>query len=306
MLDQINKACHDSYKKGKKEYKKQHKAKYGEEPDIGVPEFLEIFGGCADLNLSGIWFSWVTRTSIVGAWRNVGVLGRTTDGSQISRAAFVDRVAEEQKAAEEATVVPVPSPARQARLKRSIAEIAKTPPGVRSGSLAAEKAKCAALAAHVQLQQGEIERLEALPFDPSKVPGLLDPKPHEVRKRARSQARASQSEGGSATIRDLYSESQANKKKREDEAKRLETVRDDRAAKKRTAAETAAQLAADFARCPGKGKCSGCGVSPCPMESFELCEFCPEPVPKRGKCKVRACVEARKRAEQPLMIMGPA
>ena len=73
------------------------------EPDIGVPEFLEIFGGCKDLNLAGIWFSWVTRTSILGAWRKVGVLGRTTDGAQISRAAFIDRVAEEQKAAQAAT-----------------------------------------------------------------------------------------------------------------------------------------------------------------------------------------------------------
>ena len=73
------------------------------EPDIGVPEFLELFGGCRDLNLAGIWFSWVTRTSILGAWRKVGVLGRTTDGAQISRAAFIDRVAEEQKAAQAAT-----------------------------------------------------------------------------------------------------------------------------------------------------------------------------------------------------------
>ena len=103
MLDQINKACHDAYKEGKKEYKQQHMAKYNVEPDIGVPEFLEIFGGCKDLNLAGIWFSWVTRTSIIGAWRKVGVLGRTTDGAQISRAAFIDRVAEEQKAAQAAT-----------------------------------------------------------------------------------------------------------------------------------------------------------------------------------------------------------
>ena len=171
--------------------------------------------------------------------------------------------------------------------------------------MAAEKAKCAALTEHVQLQQQEIERLGSLPFDPSKVPGLLDPTPHEVKKRARSQARASQSEGGSATIPDLYGESQANKKKREDEAARLEAVRDDRATKKTAATEAAAKLAADFERCPGKGKCS-CGAVPCPMEKYELCQHCPQPVPKLGKCKVRACVEARKRAEQPLLLMGPA
>ena len=54
ILDQINKACHDAYKEGKKEYKQQHMAKYNVEPDIGVPEFLEIFGGCKELNLAGI------------------------------------------------------------------------------------------------------------------------------------------------------------------------------------------------------------------------------------------------------------
>ena len=127
-----------------------------------------------------------------------------------------------------------------------------------------------------------------------------------MKKRARSAARATQSEGGSASIRNLYQESQENKAAREAEEKRLAAVREDRAEKKRTTAETAAQLKADFERCPGKGKCSGCGVSPCPMEKYELCELCPEPFPKPGKCKVRACVEARKQAGQPLRLMPPA
>ena len=158
------------------------------------------------------------------------------------------------------------------------------PPGLRSGSLAAEKAKCAALTEHVQLQQQEIERLGSLPFDPSKVPGLLDPTPHEVKKRARSQARASQSEGGSATIPDLYGESQANKKKREDEAARLEAVRDDRATKKTAATEAAAKLAADFERCPGKGKCS-CGAMPCPMRSTSYASTAPSRCQSSGNAR---------------------
>ena len=42
------------------------------------------------------------------------------------------------------------------------------------------------------------------------------------------------------------------------------------------------------------------------MEKYELCPYCgPQPMPKPGKCKVRACVEARKKAEQPLLLMGP-
>ena len=94
---------------------------------------------------------------------------------------------------------------------------------------------------------------------------------------------------------------------REAESARLKAVRNDRTEKKRTAAETAAKLLEDFARCPGKGRCS-CGVLPCPMEKYEICEFCPESVrvPKPGKCKVRACCEARKQAGQSLLLMGPS
>ena len=102
-------------------------------------------------------------------------------------------------------------------------------------------------------------------------------------------------------------ESQANKKKREEEAARLEQMRDGRATTKTAATEAAAKLAADFERCPGKGKCSCSAVPCCPMEKYELCQHCPQAVPKLGKCKVRACVlEARKRAAQPLPLMGPA
>ena len=57
MWDQINKQAHVAYNKGRKEYKKQYLAEYGEPPDIGVAEFLEIWGGCADVNLQGVWFT---------------------------------------------------------------------------------------------------------------------------------------------------------------------------------------------------------------------------------------------------------
>ena len=73
---------------------------------------------------------------------------------------------------------------------------------------------------------------------------------------------------------------------------------------KRGAAEAAATLAAAWELCNG-GVCN-CGVVPCPMEKFELCVYCPEPLPKPSKCKVRACVAARKAANAPLMLTGPA
>jgi len=52
----------------------------------------------------------------------------------------------------------------------------------------------------------------------------------------------------------LYGQAQEKKKEGEAEVVRLEAVRDERAENKRSAAEAAAKLAADFERCPGKGK----------------------------------------------------
>ena len=87
------------------------------------------------------------------------------------------------------------------------------------------------------------------------------------------------------------------------EEERLKGVRDAREEGKKSAQEAAAALEAAWRLCPGV--CS-CMVVPCPMEKFELCEFCPELVPKRGKCKVRVCVAARKAADAPLMLKGPS
>eukprot|EP00965_Chrysotila_dentata_P094395 3120786-Pleurochrysis_carterae.AAC.1 len=50
-LDQINKKFHDAYGKARKEYKLRHARQYGEEVDIGLNEFIEIFGGCHDLQM---------------------------------------------------------------------------------------------------------------------------------------------------------------------------------------------------------------------------------------------------------------
>jgi hypothetical protein len=65
--------------------------RYNEPPDIGVMEFLEIWGGCADLGLSGIWFQWCTPLMVVSAWRHVGICGNRLDPSQICRTGFLDR-----------------------------------------------------------------------------------------------------------------------------------------------------------------------------------------------------------------------
>ena len=78
MWDQINKAAHASYNKGKDEYKKQYKSRWrlsrpttapkpstplsipicrnGCETAIGLAEFFEIWGGSPSLQLPGVWF----------------------------------------------------------------------------------------------------------------------------------------------------------------------------------------------------------------------------------------------------------
>lgn len=135
------------------------------------------------------------------------------------------------------------------------------------------------------------------------VPGLLEPKQMVVKKRSRSQARATISVGGSASLRGVWEEGKDKQKVRKVEEERLKGVRDAREEGKKSAQEAAAALEAAWRLCPGV--CS-CMVVPCPIEKLELCEFCPVPVPKRGKCKVRVYVAARKAADAPLMLMVPS
>ncbi len=66
-------------------------SRYGEEPDIGLPEFFEIVGGCKDLGLQGMWFTWVDRAMLVAAWRKVGFMGCSLDPTQIDRTHFIDK-----------------------------------------------------------------------------------------------------------------------------------------------------------------------------------------------------------------------
>ena len=76
-----------------------------------------------------------------------------------------------------------------------------------------------------------------------------------------------------------------------EEAERSTQQRKDDAAKKKddAAASKAQQLAA-FVAC--EFKCM-CGLTPCPYAKWYRCPACG---PKSAKCRVRACVEARKGA----------
>ena len=55
-----------------------------------------------------------------------------------------------------------------------IAEVMKTPPGLRSGSLAALQAKLNQENAHMAAQEQRILELEKAPLDPATIPAGLD------------------------------------------------------------------------------------------------------------------------------------
>ena len=65
--------------------------RYGEEPDIGLSEFLEIVGGCGDLNLQGMWWTWVAPHHVISAWRAVGLTQTGFDPASIDRSNFIDQ-----------------------------------------------------------------------------------------------------------------------------------------------------------------------------------------------------------------------
>ena len=277
-LDQINKAFHSSYNKMRKEYKLRHKAMYGEETDIGLNEFLEIFGGCKELDMEGMWFSWCTPQTIIGACRKVGLLGCRLDPTQIDRSQFVDRAPAEPVAEES----PLPS----------IEEVNKTPPGMESGSLEAERVKRQRLSELASKMQARL----AAPLDPAQVPGLMAPREAPLKKRQRDNSRVDMSEGGSATLRQLHQKRQATLAEREAERARIDAKHAAAADKKAAAVAAAEKLKAAFELCAQGCQCGGV---PCPMAKMKLCPVCGDI--KTQFCRKKACTGAA----APLLLMGP-
>ena len=264
--------------------------RFGEEPDIGIPEFLEILGGCRLLGLPGIWFSWASRVDLIAAWRHVGINANRIDTSEIDRANFIDRMAEEEEAGFEQ--------ARQTRQERegrapdphstpiSLADALATPLGFHPESTEALKIKLARVTKWAQ-------HLEEVGFDPSLVPGLVQPKEPEKKKRERDRSRVEQSEGGSARLRNLYGKAVEKRQVREKEEEEKEERRKTREEKKRNAEEAEKLLRQQFERC---GRGCVCGVDPCPVKGLKMCGVCGEI--KQRACGKRACKEAG----QPLML----
>ena len=251
-----------------------YKHHYGEEPTIGIAEFMEIYGGCREFGLTGCAFTWCTSQNIVAACRASGFLGNRLAPEQIDRREFIDKVV--------ATPAPKPPMTLEERL-------AKARGVLRVGSLAAVTAERDALVEYVK-------QLEGAPFDPATIPGLLEPKPLVKQKRARDASRIDVSEGGSFTLRRLKQKSDAKLAAAEAEEQRKEAARRVLEEKKKAAQAVADQLAEEFARCE---KGCVCLRVPCPMAKMKKCPHC-------GDIKQRVCQKPACKAKNgPLLLMGP-
>ena len=184
--------------------------------------------------------------------------------------------------------VPVFSPSpradRVAKRKRA-AELAKTPDGMASGSLQAERAKVKALRAALEEREAE----DDAPFDPVAA-GLLMPdavtRPDKPQGKAAGKRRLSDLHG-SVTMRDVAGEARRRREEAEAAEEKKQEKKRRQEEKKEVEKREADEREAAFARCE---RGCVCGVMPCPWLGWKRCPTCG---PKRGLCRVRACAAAR-------------
>ena len=284
--DQVTKLCHGAYVRGKKQYKKLHKKVYGEEAMIGMIEFIEIWGGCADLDYEGAWFSWCNAQILLDAWRRCGWLGCLIAPEEIDRSSFIDQD-------------PLPAlalPAPPTPLTLTFEQALVVPDSVRAGSLAAAQAQ-------VEQLKKYIEQTVHAPPDPVAL-GLLEPKVAQKKKGTRDKTQIEESEGGDAFLRDLAGSARSKQVRREEEAAGVEARKAARIERKEVADAEAKAARAAFDACTPV--CT-CGLVPCPQTKLKLCPTCGDI--KKTVCRKGPCVAARApllltmREEQPLLTM---
>ena len=135
----------------------------------------------------------------------------------------------------------------------------------------------------------ELEAIHEAPFDPTAAGVLVPDVVTRPDKQARGCGRKRLSDlHGSVTMRNVAGE--AEKRRLEDEKKEEGAKEKKRQAleKKEVEKEVAERSAAAFARC--EAACA-CGVAPCPWAGWKRCPACG---PKKGLCRVRRCIAARK------------
>lgn len=266
--DQVTKLCHQAYTRGKKLYQKLHKKVYGAEAKITIVEFTEIWGGCRELGYEGAWFSWCNAQILLDAWRRCGWLGCLIAPEEIDRTSFIDQQPK-----------PPPEDAPPTPKRLTFEEACTTPPDVRSGTLAAEKAKNAQMKTY-------IEQNTHAPFDPVAA-GLLVPKVKEPTKRARDKTRIDESEGGDAWLRGLALTARAKQLTKTAKVLQVAANKEASAAKKAQEQQEYDKKKAAFLRC--QPACV-CGVRPCPQAKLHLCEICGDI--KSNVCRKAACIAA--------------
>jgi hypothetical protein len=267
--------------KGKKQYQKLHKKKYGEEAQIGFVEFLEIWGGCADLGYEGAWFGWANTQILIAAWRKCGWLGNLLAPEEIDRSSFIDQPT--QATAATAATAEQRDTASPTRL--TFENALAIPDGIRSGSLAAAQAQVEQLKQYIQ------QNTHAA-FDPFAA-GILSPKKKEAIKRVRDKSRIDESEGGDAFLRDLACNARDKQVAREEHAAGVEQRKKARLEKKEEATAAALALRAAFDLCTPTCQC---GESPCPQAKLKLCATCGDIKPTI--CRKGPCMATR----QPLLL----
>ena len=272
-LDQYNGKLHRNYNKALGVYKEAFKAHHSHElATVSLSHFLKVLGGCHVLGVPGMWFSWADPFDSVNAWRKVGIAGNKLVPSLINRDEFV-------------TIQPTAAPTTPtAPNRKRAAELALTPDGMESGSLASERAKVKALLTYSE----ELETEHDARFCPAAA-GLLVPDcATRPDKSGKNPARKRMSQlHGSTSMRNLAEE--AKKRREEDEEKAQTTAanKQQRLEKKEEKKAAAAEEAAGFAHCEAGCKCK---KNPCPYAGWKRC---PECGPKKGECRARACIAAR-------------
>jgi hypothetical protein len=229
------------------------------------------------LQLPGVWFHWVNTAMMLSAWRKVGFAGGRIDQTLIDRTHFIDRIN-----VGSATT-------------KCIEEVVATPPGMRTGSLAAVTAKLEAAVSHAATLEASLTASNTCGFDPQTVPFLM--KPNELvaaKKRDRSQLDMTIFEGGSASLRNVRRTLDARRAVQAEKVAGVEERKEERALQQSDAQAAALQLVTNYERC---AQACVCSEEPCPAAGLKPCGTCKEagrPWLKPRICVVRECVAARK------------
>ena len=293
-LDQYNSKFHRHYNLGVSALKIAHKAHFGEElPQLGLEQFMMVLGGDAVLGLPGMWFSWASPYDIVTAWRRVGITGNKLVPELIDRSEFIDQYAAVAEAEAEAEAATGPS----SPLPPTLDQLAKTPPGVKSGTVTSERGKVQRLLERGRQLELQLQAQRDAPFDPEEAGLLVASVAKKPKSKSRKRARLSD-KNGSMTMQGVREE--RDERDAEDEAlaatrqaKKLLTL-----AKKEEATNEKAEMEVSFSRCEVSCHC-GRRVETCRWAGFKRCPTCSEI--KKGACRAKACVAARK----PLLLTGP-